>query len=104
MVAIPALVVSWFAQEWTVCAALFIGAALTDYFDGYLARRLNASSAFGAFLDPVADKLMVATVLILNGLTPVPAGPLAGNTWLFPVLACGKKFFSFVLPKKLYFL
>jgi len=51
---------------------------------------LNASSAFGAFLDPVADKLMVATVLILNGLNPVPTGPLMGNTWLFPVLACSK--------------
>jgi CDP-diacylglycerol---glycerol-3-phosphate 3-phosphatidyltransferase len=86
--AIPALIVSWFSQEWTACAALFIGASLTDYLDGYLARKLNASSAFGAFLDPVADKLMVTTVLILNGLTAVPAGPLVGNTWLFPVLAC----------------
>ena len=88
VVAIPALVYCWFAQEWTACAVLFLGASLTDYLDGYLARKLKASSPFGAFLDPVADKLMVATVLILNGLTPVPAGPLAGNTWLFPVLAC----------------
>jgi len=46
-------------------ALLFIFAALTDWLDGYLARRLNQSSAFGAFLDPVADKLMVAAALIM---------------------------------------
>lgn len=44
---------------------VFSLAALTDWFDGYLARRLQQTSAFGAFLDPVADKLMVAAALIL---------------------------------------
>ena len=48
-----------------VATALFIAAALTDWLDGYLARRLNQTSAFGAFLDPVADKLMVAASLIV---------------------------------------
>ena len=47
-------------------AGLLFGlAAITDLFDGYLARRLNQTSKFGEFLDPVADKLMVATCLVL---------------------------------------
>jgi CDP-diacylglycerol--glycerol-3-phosphate 3-phosphatidyltransferase len=48
-----------------VCSIIFALAAVTDWLDGYLARRLGQTSAFGAFLDPVADKLMVATALIL---------------------------------------
>jgi cardiolipin synthase len=44
---------------------VFIVAAVTDWFDGYLARRWNETSAFGAFLDPVADKLMVAGALLV---------------------------------------
>ncbi len=44
---------------------LFTAAALTDWLDGWLARRLNQQSSFGAFLDPVADKLMVAAALIM---------------------------------------
>lgn len=47
------------------CAIVFALAAVTDWFDGYLARRLKQVSALGAFLDPVADKLMVAAALIL---------------------------------------
>ncbi|MBS0511700.1 MAG: CDP-diacylglycerol--glycerol-3-phosphate 3-phosphatidyltransferase [Proteobacteria bacterium] len=43
----------------------FVVAAVTDWFDGYLARALKQTSAFGAFLDPVADKLMVAAALIV---------------------------------------
>jgi CDP-diacylglycerol---glycerol-3-phosphate 3-phosphatidyltransferase len=46
-------------------AAVFVIAGFTDWLDGYLARRMNLTSAFGAFLDPVADKLMVAVTLFL---------------------------------------
>ena len=46
-------------------AIVFILAAITDWLDGYLARRMKLTSAFGAFLDPVADKLMVAVALFL---------------------------------------
>ena len=46
-------------------AIVFLLAAFTDWLDGYLARRMNLTSAFGAFLDPVADKLMVAVTLFL---------------------------------------
>ena len=46
-------------------AAIFIVAAVTDWLDGYLARRLNQMSAFGAFLDPVADKFLVCAALLV---------------------------------------
>ena len=48
-----------------ISSAIFVVAAVTDWFDGYLARRWSEVSAFGAFLDPVADKLLVAGVLLL---------------------------------------
>lgn len=48
-----------------LAALLFALAAVTDWLDGYLARRLNQTSAFGAFLDPVADKLLVCTSLVI---------------------------------------
>ena len=46
-------------------AVIFVLAALTDWFDGFLARKLDQTSAFGAFLDPVADKLMVTAALLV---------------------------------------
>lgn len=68
VVLIPVFVIVYFLDwRWAHEAAAFIFwlAAITDWFDGYLARKLKQSSAFGAFLDPVADKLIVATALIM---------------------------------------
>lgn len=65
---IPLFVGIFYLHSWwgnMMAAAIFLIAGITDYLDGYLARRLNQSTRFGAFLDPVADKLMVAAALVL---------------------------------------
>lgn len=61
------VLVFYIPWEWTrpLTAIVFSIAAITDWADGYLARKLGQSTPFGAFLDPVADKLMVATALVL---------------------------------------
>ncbi len=72
---IPVLVLFFYLPYfWAplAAAAVFILAAVTDWLDGYLARRMGLMSAFGAFLDPVADKLMVATALVLLVQKPPP--------------------------------
>jgi len=65
---IPLFVVFFYSPwKWShlASAGIFILASFTDWLDGFLARRWNQSTAFGAFLDPVADKVMVAVVLVL---------------------------------------
>ena len=65
---VPVLVLFFYLPfHWSnvACVVVFVFAAVTDWADGYLARRMAQMSRFGAFLDPVADKIMVATALIL---------------------------------------
>ena len=68
IVLIPLFVIAYYLpyrNAHIVATVLFVVAALTDWLDGYLARRLQQLSPFGAFLDPVADKLMVAAALVM---------------------------------------
>ena len=77
IILIPVLIIVFYLPlQWSyqLSAMLFGLAALTDALDGYLARRLKQQSVFGAFLDPVADKLMVA-VETGSAETDPPAGP-----------------------------
>lgn len=68
--AIPLIVVVFY-MPWAaptrnlVATVLFVGFALTDWLDGWLARRLNQTSSFGAFLDPVADKFLICAALLV---------------------------------------
>lgn len=70
VVAIPLLVAVFFLPvapftQNVLATALFVAAAITDWLDGWLARRWGQTSAFGAFLDPVADKLIVCVALVM---------------------------------------
>ena len=71
IVAIPLIIGVYYweglslAQQNLIATALFVVFALTDWADGYLARKLNQTSAFGAFLDPVADKFLVCASLLV---------------------------------------
>ncbi|MGC6386459.1 CDP-diacylglycerol--glycerol-3-phosphate 3-phosphatidyltransferase [Ewingella sp. S1.OA.A_B6] len=68
VVLIPFFVLAFYLPyAWapTACALIFVFAAITDWFDGYLARRWKQTTRFGAFLDPVADKVLVAIALVL---------------------------------------
>ena len=88
IILIPVLVLVFYAPyAWShlLSTAVFALAAITDWLDGYLARRLKQSSVFGAFLDPVADKLMIAIALVVlvqdnpTVLFTIPAAIIVGR-------------------------
>ncbi|CAK0785707.1 hypothetical protein CVIRNUC_008918 [Coccomyxa viridis] len=84
---VPVLVVLWFLPHRLAplaSALTFIFAAITDWADGYLARRMKAVTVLGAFLDPVADKIMVSAALVLLAVSP-PA-PLSHADLAVPVV------------------
>ena len=66
----------YFHRPWAdwLALALFVGAAITDYFDGYLARAQGTVSKLGVFLDPIADKIMVGAVILMLAATRDIAG------------------------------
>ncbi|MDR2464156.1 MAG: CDP-diacylglycerol--glycerol-3-phosphate 3-phosphatidyltransferase [Holosporales bacterium] len=76
---IPFLVCSFFFNE-CITLTIFILASVTDYMDGYIAKKFKQISRFGAFLDPIADKLLIATTLFMiagtkkiEGINLIPA-------------------------------
>jgi CDP-diacylglycerol--glycerol-3-phosphate 3-phosphatidyltransferase/cardiolipin synthase len=88
IVVIPIFIlIFYFDEVWSreVCTALFVLAAFTDWYDGHLARKYGQMTRFGAFLDPVADKLMVAVALVLlvqnnpTMLFAIPAAVIIGR-------------------------
>ncbi|GLJ39193.1 hypothetical protein SUGI_0799040 [Cryptomeria japonica] len=90
VVAIPVLVAVFYMEHrWATMttASIFIAAAITDWLDGYIARKMGSCSAFGAFLDPVADKLMVATALVLLCTIPPETAWFGDAPWILSVPA-----------------
>ncbi|XP_028795915.1 CDP-diacylglycerol--glycerol-3-phosphate 3-phosphatidyltransferase 1, chloroplastic-like [Neltuma alba] len=86
--AVPILIATFYMDGWRGTATttgIFIAAAVTDWLDGYLARKMKLKSTFGAFLDPVADKLMVATTLVLLCTRPLEVANFGLAPWLLTI-------------------
>ncbi|MBO0905315.1 CDP-diacylglycerol--glycerol-3-phosphate 3-phosphatidyltransferase [Jiella sonneratiae] len=93
IVCVPLVVMCFFLEgqlrspdyaRWTALA-IFIAASITDYFDGYLARAWQQTSTIGRMLDPIADKLLVAAVLLLLA----AEGSIAGwSLWAAIIILC----------------
>jgi cardiolipin synthase len=89
---VPFLVISFFIESavWSaISVTLFISASITDYFDGYIARKFQQVSKFGAFLDPIADKILIAVMLLMLAGT----GRIAGLTLIPAVLIMCRELF-----------
>ena len=90
ILAVPILVFllwkpGWF--DYAVTFVLYCLVGITDYFDGYLARAQGTVSRLGMFLDPIADKIMVAAVIVmLVARPPVEGGPIIHDWHLIPAL------------------
>ncbi len=90
LVIVPFFVWAYLAGARWVALALFCAASLTDCLDGYLARKLNQITDFGKLMDPLADKLLVLTTLVLHTVTGIfPPAPV----WIMAVkellMVCG---------------
>ncbi|XWS07873.1 hypothetical protein CRYUN_Cryun41cG0029900 [Craigia yunnanensis] len=86
--AVPLLIFTFYVDTWwgrTATTSIFIAAAITDWLDGYIARKMRLHSVFGAFLDPVADKLMVAATLVLLCSRPLNVASFGQVPWLLIV-------------------
>ena len=83
IVAVPLLVALLWWPEWRLGYglgfAMYCLMGITDYFDGYVARSYGAVSKLGAFLDPIADKIMVAAVILVLAAQGVLRGPFVGD-------------------------
>ncbi len=81
--ALPVLVALMWWPDWELgyglAFALYTLMGITDYFDGYLARAQGAVSKLGVFLDPIADKIMVAAVILVLAAQGVLTGPYVGD-------------------------
>ena len=90
ILAVPILVFllwtpSWF--DYAITFVLYCLVGITDYFDGYLARAQGTVSRLGQFLDPIADKIMVAAVIMMLVARPQAAGPpIIGDWHLIPAM------------------
>ncbi len=84
MLLIPVFVVLFFKGHKIASLAVFIAASLTDMLDGYLARKLNQITDFGKLFDPLADKLMVLTALVCQGIAGV-------FPWVAILIVAGKE-------------
>lgn len=88
---LPIIIALFFVDTgWSawLCLLVYTIGAITDFFDGYLARKLNQISAFGTFLDPISDKIFVSTILILL----VAFGQITGAWIILVILIFAREF------------